>query len=62
MALSLRAKRTHAETCGAKLYRLDEAWKKLYSEDFTVIRKKIIGALNQAVCRVGWGNHTDLYL
>ncbi len=23
--------------------------------------KKIIGALNQAVCRVGWGNHTDLF-
>ena len=33
-------------TCGAKFYRFDGAWKKLYSEDFSVDEKrKIIDAL-----------------
>ena len=32
-------------TCGTKFYRFDDAWKKLYSEDFIAA----IGALNQAV-------------
>ena len=42
-------------TCGTKFYRFDGAWKKLYSEDFSVDeKKKIIGALNQAVRQAGF--------
>ena len=42
-------------TCGTKFYRFDGAWKKLYSEDFTVDeKKKIISALDQAVDRSGF--------
>jgi phosphomannomutase len=50
-------------TCGAKFYRFDRAWKKLYSEDFSAAEKQtIIGALNRAVDQAGfraekhWGN------
>jgi len=42
-------------TCGTKCYRFDGAWKKLYSEDFTGDeKKKIIGALDQAVGQAGF--------
>jgi HAD superfamily hydrolase (TIGR01484 family) len=42
-------------TCGTKFYRFDGSWKKLYSEDFTAEdKKKIIGALDQAVDRSGF--------
>ena len=42
-------------TCGTKFYRFDGAWKKLYSEDFSVDEKKtIIDALNQAVRQAGF--------
>ena len=42
-------------TCGTKFYRFDGAWKKLYSEDFSVDeKKKIIDALNQAVRQAGF--------
>ena len=42
-------------TCGTKFYRFDGAWKKLYSEDFTVDEKKaIIAALDHAVRQAGY--------
>jgi HAD superfamily hydrolase (TIGR01484 family) len=42
-------------TCGTKFYRFDGAWKKLYSEDFTIDEKKtIIAALDQAVRQAGY--------
>ena len=50
-------------TCGTKFYRFDGAWKKLYSEDFSVDEKKrIIDAINTAVPEAGlkvekhWGD------
>ena len=42
-------------TRGTKFYRFDGAWKKLYSEDFTVDEKKaIIAALDHAVRQTGY--------
>jgi HAD superfamily hydrolase (TIGR01484 family) len=42
-------------TCGAKFYRSDGGWKKLYSEDPTADdKKKIISALDRAVDRSGF--------
>ncbi len=42
-------------TCCTKFYRFDGAWKKLYSEDFTVDEKKaIIAALDHAVRQAGY--------
>ena len=42
-------------TCCTKFYRFDGAWKKLYSEDFTVDEKKaIIAALDRAVRQAGY--------
>jgi len=42
-------------TCGAKFYRFDGAWKKLYSEDFTADEEKaIIGALGRAIDQSGF--------
>ena len=42
-------------TCGTKFYRFDGAWKKLYSEDFSVDEKKtIIDAINKAVPKAGF--------
>ncbi len=47
-------------TCGTKFYRYDEAWTKLYSEDFSVDeKKKIFSALNDAIDQSGFraGKH-----
>ena len=42
-------------TCGTKFYRFDGAWKKIYSEDFSIDeRKTIISALDQAVRKAGF--------
>ena len=42
-------------TCGTKFYLFDGAWKKLYSEDFSVDEKKTIsGALDQALRKSGF--------
>ena len=42
-------------TCGTKFYRVDGAWTKLYSEDFSVDEKKtIIDAINKAVPDAGF--------
>ena len=42
-------------TCGTKFYRFEGAWKKLYSEDFSVDEKKrIIDAINTAVPEAGF--------
>ena len=42
-------------TCGTKFYRFDGAWKKLYSEDFSVNEKKtIIDAINKSVPEAGF--------
>jgi len=42
-------------TCGTKFYQYKGAWKKLYSEDFTVDEKtKIIASINKAVAKEGF--------
>jgi HAD superfamily hydrolase (TIGR01484 family) len=42
-------------TCGTKFYQYKGAWKKLYSEDFTVDEKtKIIASINKAVAKAGF--------
>lgn len=42
-------------TCGTQFYRYDGAWKKLYSEDFSVNEKeKIISGLNKAIDQSGF--------
>jgi hypothetical protein len=42
-------------TCGAKFYRFDGSWQKLYSEDFSADQtKSIIDALNHAVRQSGF--------
>lgn len=42
-------------TCGTKFYRYTGAWKKIYSEDFTVAEKdKIIRSLKQALAVAGY--------
>ena len=53
-------------TCGTKFYRYDGAWKKIYSEDFTVEEKNTItNALKKAVASAGiqvektWGEQIE---
>ena len=42
-------------TCGTKFFQYKDAWKKIYSEDFTIAEKeKIIGSLNTALDGTGF--------
>jgi HAD superfamily hydrolase (TIGR01484 family) len=59
-------KLTILPTCGTKFYRYENAWKKVYSEDFTdEQKKKIIDSLHQAIEQSGmkaektWGEQIE---